>query len=155
MDYTTRIQDIRAFIQEQEQSLLEDWFQLISHVSISETGEGVDDCCNWIYDKMVSLGLETRKYDVRPFPVLVGRTPRDPAKKTVLLYAHYDVKPAGDRSKWRTEPFQPTVVDGKVYARGSADNKSPLMAHLEALAYYRHRLRRLTTIFYSGSCSSS
>lgn len=139
MDYSERIQDIRAFIQEQEQSLLDDWFQLISHVSVSETGEGVEECCDWIYGKMAALGLVVQKYDVRPFPVLVGRTHRDPAKKTVLLYAHYDVKPAGDPGKWRTDPFRPTVVDGKVYARGSADNKSPLMAHLEALAYYRNR----------------
>lgn len=139
MDYTKTIEDVRAFIRDNEQALLDDWFQLISHVSVSETGEGVEACCDWIYQKMTALGLETTKYPVRPFPVLVGRTPRDPAKKTVLLYAHYDVKPAGDRSKWNSDPFRPTVVDGKVYARGSADNKSPLMAHLEALAYYRHR----------------
>lgn len=139
MDHTQRIADIRSYIREQEQSLLEDWFELIRHVSVSETGEGVESCCDWIRDKMESLGLDVTKYDVRPFPVLLGRLGSDPAKKTVLLYAHYDVKPAGDLSKWRTDPFTPTVVDGKVYARGSADNKSPLMAHLEALAYYRAR----------------
>lgn len=139
MDYSQRIADVRSFIRENEKALLDDWFQLIAHVSVSETGEGVEECCDWIREKMEALGLDVRKYDVRPFPVLVGRWGSDPGKKTVLLYAHYDVKPAGDLRKWRTEPFQPTVVDGKVYARGSADNKSPLMAHLEALAYYRSR----------------
>ena len=138
-DYTKQISDVRAFIRENEEALLNDWFTLIAHKSISETGEGVEACCDWIREKMEALGLEVQKYDVRPFPVLVGRTDSDPSKKTVLLYAHYDVKPAGDRSKWNTDPFAATVIDGKVYGRGSADNKSPLMAHLEALAYYRSR----------------
>lgn len=157
MDYTKQIADIRNFIRENEQSLLDDWFRLIRQVSVSETGEGVEECCDWIREKMEMLGLEVQKYDVRPFPVLVGRWGRDPKKKTILLYAHYDVKPAGDRSKWRIDPFQPEVIEGKVYGRGSADNKSPLMAHLEAFAYFRNRGREVPVnlIFLFEGCEES
>lgn len=81
---------------------------------------------------MEEIGIQVTKYSVKPAPVLVGRFGNDPEKKTVLIYAHYDVKPAGERKLWHSDPFVPTVRDGKVYARGSADNKSPLMAHLKS-----------------------
>ena len=139
MNYSHLISDVRTYLAEKETAVLEDWYELIRHVSISETGEGVEACCDWIKVKMEELHINVTKYPVKPFPVLVGRYGNDPKKKTVLLYAHYDVKPSGDLSKWNTDPFVPTVIDGKVYARGSADNKSPLMAHLKALEYYQER----------------
>ena len=130
------LSDIKEYLKYYENQVLEDWYELIRHISVSETGEGIETCCDWIQKKMEEIGIQVTKYSVKPAPVLVGRFGNDPEKKTVLIYAHYDVKPAGERKLWHSDPFVPTVRDGKVYARGSADNKSPLMAHLKALEYF-------------------
>ena len=129
---------ITQYVGTNKEQFLNDWFQLVRMPSVSRTGEGINECCDWIIAKMKSLGIAVSKYMLTPSPLIEGRVGSDPAKKTVLIYAHYDVKPAGDLELWNTPPFEPTVRDGKVYARGSADNKSPLMAHLEAFSFYKN-----------------
>lgn len=128
--------EIRSYIEGHEDTIMQDWFDLIRIPGVSETGEHIEECCDWLIEKMRSMGIEVRKLSVKPYPAIEGRLGNDPKKKTVLLYAHYDVKPAGKLELWNTPPFEPTVIDGKVYARGSADNKAPLMAHLKAVDYY-------------------
>ncbi|MBE2184572.1 MAG: dipeptidase [Anaerolineae bacterium] len=56
--------------------------------------------------------------------------------KTVLIYGHYDVQPAAKEDNWNTEPFEPTVIEGVLYARGSSDDKGQMFVHLKALESY-------------------
>lgn len=133
------LSDVRSYLHEHEDRLLNDWLELVRRPSVSATGQGIELCCDFLREKMEELDIAAVKYPLLPHPLLLGRYGSCPDKRTVLIYAHYDVKPPGDLSQWLSDPFVPRIHEQKVYARGSADNKAPLMAHLKALEYYRAR----------------
>jgi acetylornithine deacetylase/succinyl-diaminopimelate desuccinylase-like protein len=83
-------------------------------------------------------------------PAVIGRRPAPPGAPTVLLYAHHDVQPIGDRSQWHSEPFEPVEIDGRLYGRGCADDKAGVMAHLATLRAYGDDLPVGIVVFVEG-----
>jgi acetylornithine deacetylase/succinyl-diaminopimelate desuccinylase-like protein len=83
-------------------------------------------------------------------PAVVARWPAPEGAPTVLLYAHHDVQPVGDRTAWGTEPFQPVERDGRLYGRGTADDKAGVAAHLAAVRAYDGRPPVGVTVFVEG-----
>ena len=81
------LSDIKEYLKYYENQVLEDWYELIRHISVSETGEGIETCCDWIQKKMEEIGIQVTKYSVKPAPVLVGRFGNDPEKKTEREYS--------------------------------------------------------------------
>ncbi|MCW2883052.1 MAG: peptidase [Sphaerisporangium sp.] len=84
------------------------------------------------------------------FPAVYGEAPAPPGAPTVLLYAHYDVQPAGDPALWRTPPFEPTLIDGQLYGRGAADDKSGIFAHILALRSFQGRFPVGIKVVFEG-----
>jgi acetylornithine deacetylase/succinyl-diaminopimelate desuccinylase-like protein len=77
------------------------------------------------------------------FPIVYGEKMIDPALPTILVYGHYDVQPADPLDLWHTPPFEPTVRDGKIYGRGTADDKGQAFMHIKAF----EALNKLDSLF--------
>ncbi|MFC4784398.1 dipeptidase [Nocardioides sp. MAHUQ-72] len=83
-------------------------------------------------------------------PAVIAHKPGPAGSPTVLLYAHHDVQPENDHADWDSPPFEPTERDGRLYARGAADDKAGIAAHLGALRVYGDDLPVGVTMFIEG-----
>ena len=95
-------------------------------------------------------GLDTKIVRSGGQPAVIGSRPAPPGAPTVLLYAHHDVQPVGDLALWESEPFVAVERDGRLYARGAADDKAGVMAHVAALRAYGDELPVGVVIFVEG-----
>ena len=83
-------------------------------------------------------------------PAVFGELPGPDGAPTVLLYAHYDVQPTGPSDDWETKPFEPVEREGRLFGRGSADDKSGIVLHLGAVAAHREELPVGVQLFFEG-----
>jgi acetylornithine deacetylase/succinyl-diaminopimelate desuccinylase-like protein len=113
--------------------MIEDLFQFLRFPSISADSKyrpEVDACAEWLTNRLRKVGLEARKIPTPGQPVVLAKSQHDPAKRTVLIYGHYDVQPPDPLDLWKTPPFEPSIRDEKIFARGATDNKGQIMAHI-------------------------
>ncbi len=103
--------------------------------SIASTGEGMEAMAEMVADRLRMLGAVTRMHCVDgSYPYIVGELGQGP--RTLLLYNHYDVQPARREDGWTYNPFDAVLEDGRIYARGVADNKANLLFRIHALEAY-------------------
>ena len=87
-------------------------------------------CAEWLAEKFARMGLQAKAYPTGGHPVVVARNEPKPGRRTVLIYGHYDVQPVDPLDQWASPPFEPHVRDGLIFARGAADNKGQILAHI-------------------------
>lgn len=131
------MKDIKTYIEANQERFLDELFSLIRIPSISAESEHKDDmvrCANRWKELLIAAGAD--RTEVMPSagnPVVYGEKMIDPSKPTVLVYGHYDVMPVAPLELWRTQPFEPVVADGKIWARGADDDKG--QAFMQAKAF--------------------
>ncbi|MGQ9749774.1 dipeptidase [Desulfosoma sp.] len=87
----------------------------------------------WVLNHCKRIGLEAQLHDTAGHPVITAFRCHHPSRPTLLIYGHYDVQPAEPEEDWNALPFQPTVRDGFIYARGASDDKGQFFTYLKAL----------------------
>ncbi|ROQ92209.1 dipeptidase [Desulfosoma caldarium] len=87
----------------------------------------------WVLNHCKRMGLEAQLHDTAGHPVVTASRCPHPHRPTLLIYGHYDVQPAEPEEEWNTPPFQPTVRDEFIYARGASDDKGQFFTYLKAL----------------------
>ena len=111
---------------------------LLRQPSVSATGEGVRECASLLARMMEESGIRTEIFETAGNPIVFGEIPAKKGKgNTVLFYGHYDVQPPDPVNLWDSPPFEPTVRDGRLFARGVSDNKGQLLAHVLAADAFR------------------
>lgn len=122
-------------------------FDLIRIPSVSadpERSAEVRRAAEYVAARLREAGpFETVVHETGGHPVVTASWRGAPGAPTVLVYGHYDVQPPDPVEKWRTPPFEPTVADGRVYARGASDDKSPMFIPITVAASYFRTLGRL------------
>ncbi len=115
---------------------LNKFFEFLSIPSISSESayhEEVRKACLWVKNYLVSIGFETELWETSRHPILFAKKIINKNYPTLLIYNHYDVQPVDPLELWDSPPFEPTVKEGNVFARGAQDNKGQCFYVLEAL----------------------
>jgi acetylornithine deacetylase/succinyl-diaminopimelate desuccinylase-like protein len=134
---TTVPADLDQFFTEHNTRIHGELFELLRIPSVSARSEHNADtarAAEWVARNMRDAGLQATVHQTAGHPVVVGewRGAGNDAP-TVLAYGHYDVQPAEPLELWESPPFEPTIRDGRIYARGSVDDKGQLFLHMKAL----------------------
>jgi acetylornithine deacetylase/succinyl-diaminopimelate desuccinylase-like protein len=112
---------------------IEEYFTFLRFPSVSADMAFAGDlaaCADWLSDTIKRMGGRVEQVGEGGRPVVYGEFFVGPDKPTVLLYGHYDVQPATDANLWHGKPFEPTIKDGRIFGRGAADDKGPIMMGL-------------------------
>jgi acetylornithine deacetylase/succinyl-diaminopimelate desuccinylase-like protein len=125
------------FINVNRDRYLDELKALLAIPSISALPQHAGDvrrCAEWCADEMRRIGLQNvRLIDTPGNPVVYGDWLDAPGAPTILFYGHYDVQPVDPLDLWESPPFEATIRDGEIYARGSADDKGQVFMHFKAI----------------------
>ena len=110
------------------------------------------DCANWLTKHLEALGFETELLETGTKPVVWAQRRGEKTQPTVLYYGHYDVQPPDPLDLWKSKPFEPEIRDGKMFARGSNDNKGQTFYFIKALEALisENKLNNSVTLIIEG-----
>jgi acetylornithine deacetylase/succinyl-diaminopimelate desuccinylase-like protein len=127
----------KEFQEANKDRFLQELLDLLRIPSVSAKSEHYDDmqaCAKAVATSLTDAGAQVVTiYETEGHPIVYGAIMVDPSFPTVLVYGHYDVQPADPLELWNSGPFEPTIIDGKIFARGACDDKGQFYMHVKAL----------------------
>jgi len=130
------MQEIKEYVDANKQRFLDELFELLRFPSVSADPKYKDDVlktADYVAGKLKEAGAdEVEVCQTAGYPIVYGEKMVDPSKPTILVYGHYDVQPPDPLELWKTPPFEPTIRDGKIFARGACDDKGQFYMHVKA-----------------------
>jgi acetylornithine deacetylase/succinyl-diaminopimelate desuccinylase-like protein len=139
--------DLIGYIESKREDHLNELKELLRIPSVSTKSEhkpDIERAAYWVAEKLRAAGLENVEITpTKMHPLVYGESLHAPGKPTVLFYGHYDVQPAEPLELWTSPPFEPTVRDGNLFGRGTADDKGQVHIHLKALEALRNTSGKL------------
>jgi acetylornithine deacetylase/succinyl-diaminopimelate desuccinylase-like protein len=128
--------DLNSYLEQNDSRIRDELFEFLRIPSVSSRSEHNADtsrAAEWLRRSIENIGMKATIHPTPGHPIVVGEWRGAPGAPTALVYGHYDVQPAEPFNLWTSPPFEPTVRDGKIYARGSVDDKGQLFLHVKAL----------------------
>lgn len=127
----------KDYQQKNKDRFLEELLALLRIPSVSAKSEHKPDmlaCAEAVKQRLIEAGVDKAViHQTDGHPIVYAEKITDPSKPTVLVYGHYDVQPAEPLELWKSGPFEPVIIDGKIFARGSCDDKGQFYMHVKAL----------------------
>ena len=138
---------IKEYIQSNQQRFLDELFDLLRIPSVSADSRHKGDvrkAAEYVVQKLKDAGADKVELcETKGHPIVFGEKIINPSLPTVLVYGHYDVQPADPLNLWDSPAFEPVIKDGKIYARGSCDDKGQFYMHIKAFEIM-NKLNQLT-----------
>ena len=131
------VEKVVAYAEENSARFLNELKELVAIPSVSSSSEHKQDvqrCAQYVKDAMEVVGFERiEMVETKKHPIVYGEWLGAPGCPTVLLYGHYDVQPVDPLELWETPPFEASERDGRLYGRGTVDDKGQFFLHLKAM----------------------
>lgn len=141
------MEQVLSYIESNNERYLGELRELLAIPSISSQSDHVPDmrrCAEWVAQHMRTIGMQNVQImDTPGHPVVYSEWLGMPGKPTVLLYGHYDVQPVDPVNLWTSPPFEATIRNGSLYARGAADDKGQVFIHLKSIEAYMRNVGSL------------
>jgi acetylornithine deacetylase/succinyl-diaminopimelate desuccinylase-like protein len=137
------------YFETHKERFIREWKEFLSIASVSTDPHyhlQCVACAEWVSAHLQGLGFQTEIWPTQTKPLVYGILPGDPSRPTVLFYGHYDVQPVDPLNLWESPPFEPTLRDGRMYARGAQDNKGQVFFVLKAIEALKAQGVSLPTI---------
>lgn len=142
---------VKQYIETNKDRFLEELYSLLRIPSVSADSRHKGDvrkAAEYVRDRLKELGADVALVETKGHPIVFGEKKVDPSKPTVLVYGHYDVQPPDPLDLWVSPPFEPTIRSGKIYARGSCDDKGQVYMHIKAFEILtKHNLLKCNVKF--------
>ena len=135
------IASIRSYVNEQKERLVEELIAFLRRGAVSTTGEGIEESVAFLRDHLARLNFQPRILRIEEAnPVVFGEGGNPSSPAALCIYGHYDVQAPDPLSEWRSDPFEPVIRNGLIYARGATDDKGNLFANIKAAETLIHVL---------------
>src|SRR3954454_22391746 len=127
---------VKAYIQSHREGFESELAELLRIASVSaDSRQGAETkrAADWVATQFQRIGLATELIPTNGHPLIYAESPPVPGKPVVLVYGHYDVQPPEPLDEWTSPPFEPTVRNGNIYARGATDDKGQMLTHVKSV----------------------